>query len=533
MGRKAKISSCVNRRQFIQAVGLGVASLVLPQCAGSAKPSAGARPTHRPNIIFIMADDMGYGDVGCYNKDSKIPTPNIDRLASQGVRFTDAHSPSAVCTPTRYGILTGRYCWRTWLKSGVVGGYTNPLIEPSRTTVGSFMQEQGYQTACIGKWHLGVGWTRHNGYVGNAKDGRKYSSHQDGDPERGLNVDFTKPISGGPADLGFDYAYFTAACSTIDGPFCYIENRRTVGIPDKQMPIDRSIHPDYRPRPGWMAEGFDVRQVDTVFSGKAVEFMENNCKKTPEKPFFLYLALSAPHAPWLPPDFTEGRTDEGPRGDLVAWVDWSLGRVLDALDRLKLTEETLIIMTSDNGPRHGANDHKSAGDLRGFKSHIWEGGHRIPFIARWPGKIKPGSTSNEVICLTDLMATCAAIVEKDLRDHAGPDSFNILPALLGKKLKKPIRPAVVHHSVFGVFSIRQGSWKLILDTKTSGGWVRPTGKGPVPGTPGQLYDLQKDPYEQNDLWDKRPEIVERLTKLLEKYKEQGYSRPLHKERGTG
>ncbi|MCK4292665.1 MAG: arylsulfatase [Planctomycetes bacterium] len=533
MGPKAKISSCVNRRQFIQAVGLGVASLVLPQCAGSAKPSAGARPTRRPNIIFIMADDMGYGDVRCYNKDSKIPTPNIDRLASQGVRFTDAHSPSAVCTPTRYGILTGRYCWRTWLKSGVVGGYTNPLIEPSRTTVGSFMQEQGYRAACIGKWHLGVGWTRHNGYVGNAKDGRKYSSHQDGDPERGLNVDFTKPINGGPADLGFNYAYFTAACSTIDGPFCYIENRHTVGIPNKQMPIDRSIHPDYRPRPGWMADGFDVRDVDTVFSGKAVEFMENNCKKTPEKPFFLYLALSAPHAPWLPPDFTEGRTEEGPRGDLVAWVDWSLGRVLNALDRLKLTEETLIIMTSDNGPRHGANDHKSAGDLRGFKSHIWEGGHRIPFIARWPGKIKPGSTSDEVICLTDLMATCAAIVEKDLPDHAGPDSFNILPALLGKKLKKPIRPAVVHHSVFGVFSIRQGSWKLILDTKTSGGWVRPSGKGPVPGTPGQLYDLQEDPYEQNDLWDKRPEIVERLTKLLEKYKEQGYSRALHKERGTG
>jgi len=523
MGRKIEISTRISRRGFIQAIGLGIASLVLP---ASVKASARKRPAGKPNIVFIMADDMGYGDVGCYNKDSKISTPNIDRLATQGVRFTDAHAPSAVCTPTRYGVLTGRYCWRTWLKSGVVGGYTNPLIEPTRPTVASFLQNQGYRTACIGKWHLGVGWTRHNGYVGNAKDARKYSSHQDGDPEKGLNVDFTKPIKGGPTDLGFDYAWFTAACSTIDGPFCYIENDRTVGIPDKKLPLDMDIHPDYRPRPGWAAPGFDVTQVDTVFSGKAVEFIENNSKETPEKPFFLYLPLSAPHAPWLPPDFVKGRSKEGPRGDLVAWVDWSVGRVLDAIDRLKLTENTLLIMTSDNGPRHGANEHKSAGDLRGYKSHIWEGGHRIPFIARWPGKIKPATTSDEVICLTDLIATSAAILGKDLPDDAGPDSFNILPALLGRKLKKPIRPAIVHHSVFGVFSIRQDNFKLILDTKTSGGWVRPSGKKPEPGTPGQLYDISKDPYEQNDLWEKRPDIVKRLTELLEKYKNQGHSRPM-------
>ncbi|MCP4611659.1 MAG: sulfatase-like hydrolase/transferase [Planctomycetes bacterium] len=514
------------RRDFLKTLSLGAAALAVPGCVSAAN-RGNSRAHRHPNIVFVMADDMGYGDLGCYNTESKIPTPNIDRLAKQGIRFTDAHSPSAVCTPTRYGVLTGRYCWRTWLKSGVVGGYTNPLIEPGRTTVASFLQKYGYRTACIGKWHLGLGWTRHNGYVGNAEDGRKYfnGSWQDGDPEKGMNVDFTKPVSGGPADLGFDYAYFTAACSTIDGPFCYIQNRNTVGIPNKIMPIDKSVHADYRPRPGWVADGFDVTEVDTVFTGKAIEFMENNCKEHPASPFFLYLPLSSPHAPWLPPDFVKGRSGDGARGDLVAWTDWCVGQILDALDRLDLAENTLLIVTSDNGPRHGLDDHhKSSGKLRGYKSHIWEGGHRVPFLARWPGKIEPGSTSDEVICLTDLITTSAAVVGAKLPDAAGPDSFNILPALLGAELDEPIRPAIVHHSVFGVFSIRQGKWKLILDTKTSGGWVRPSGKKPVPGTPGQLYNLRDDPNEQNDLWGKYPEITERLTKLLEKYKLQGHSR---------
>jgi len=281
------------------------------------------------------------------------------------------------------------------------------------------------------------------------------------DGEKGLDVDFTKPIQGGPVDLGFDYAYFTAACSTIDGPFCYIENRHTVGIPNRKMPIDKSVPADYRPRPGWMAEGFDIRKVDVVFTRKAIEFIQRSCQQRPCKPFFLYLALSSPHAPWLPPDFIKGASKEGPRGDLVALVDWSVGQVLDALERLGIADKTLVIVTSDNGPRHGANGHKSAGELRGYKSHIWEGGHRVPFVARWPGRIEPGSTSDEVICLTDLMATCAGILGVDLPADAGPDSFNILPALLGKKLDKPIRPAIVHHSCFGVFSIRAGRWKLI------------------------------------------------------------------------
>jgi len=260
------------------------------------RSDAKERPLKTPNVVFIMADDMGYGDVGCYHPASKIPTPHMDRLAREGVRFTDAHAPSAVCTPTRYGVLTGRYCWRTWLQRGVVGGYTPPLIEPTRTTVASLLQQHGYATACIGKWHLGLGWPRRNGLAPTWEDAQRLfrGSWQDGDPATGMNVDFTKPIQGGPTALGFTYAYFTAACSTIDGPFCYIENDRTVGIPDKPIAVDKKKHPDHRPRPGWVAPEFELENVDPTFTRKAVEFMERTRAEKPQRPFFLYLALSAP-----------------------------------------------------------------------------------------------------------------------------------------------------------------------------------------------------------------------------------------------
>ena len=482
----------------------------------------------KPNIVFIMADDMGYGDVECYNPGSKIPTTNMDRLAKQGVLFTDAHSPSAVCSPTRYGVLTGRYCWRTWLKRGVVGGYTPPLIEPNRMTLASLLKKQGYRTGCFGKWHIGLGWTRQNGFTPTWKDAEKMwrGSWQDGDPEKGMNVDFNKPVQGGPVDLGFDEAYYTAACSTIDGPFAYIQNRYTVGIPDKYIFVDKSKHADFRPRPGWMAQGFDLEDVDPTFTRKALEFMEHSQKENHNQPFFVYLSLSSPHAPWLLPDFVKGKSKEGPRGDLVYLADWCLGEILKALDRLKIADDTLIIMTSDNGPRHGTGEHLSSGSFRGYKSHIWEGGHRIPFIARWPGKIQQNTISGEMICLTDLMATCAAILDTKLPVEAGPDSFNMLPALLGKKGDVPIREALVSHSENGTFAIRQGNWKLILDNKTSGGWVEPSGERPKPGSPGQLFDLESDPYEKNDLWEEHQDIVEKLTRLLEKYESEGRSAPV-------
>jgi arylsulfatase A len=451
----------------------------------------------------------------------------MDALAGQGVRFVEAHSPSAVCTPTRYGVLTGRYCWRTWLTRGVVGGYTPPLIEPDRLTLPAMLRKRGYTTACIGKWHLGLGWTRKNGFVATAKDGPKMfrGSWQDGDPDQGLNVDFAKPVHGGPADLGFDYAYFTAACSTIDGPFCYIENRRTVGIPNRAIEVDRKKRADFRPRPGWVAPGFDLETVDPTFTRKAVEFITRSVSERPSRPFFLYLALSAPHAPWLPPKLAQGKSQAGPRGDQVYLVDWCVGRIVRALDRLKLADDTLLIVTSDNGPRHGVNGHRSAGKLRGYKSHIWEGGHREPFLVRWPGRIEPGTVSHEPIELTDMLATFAAVVGHKLPADAGEDSYNVLPALLGTNAK-PIRQALVHHSCFGAFSIRKGKWKLVLGTKGSGGWVRPGDKPPDEARPGQLYDISADPYEKKDLWDERPEIVRRLEALLDRYRSKGRSAPL-------
>jgi arylsulfatase A-like enzyme len=487
------------------------------------------RKRNKPNIVFIMADDMGYGDVKCYNPESKIPTPNMDMLARQGIRFTDAHSPSAVCSPTRYGVLTGRYCWRTWLKRGVVGGYTPPLIEPNRLTVASLLKQHGYRTGCFGKWHLGLGWTRQNGFTPTWEDAEKMwrGSWQDGDPEKGMDVDFAKPVQGGPLDLGFDEAYYTAACSTIDGPFAYIHGRYTVGIPGEPIFVDKSKHVDFRPRRGWMAPGFVLEDVDPTFTQKAISFMENSKKENPDQPLFVYLPLSSPHAPWLPPEFVQGKSQVGAREDLVFLVDWCVGEVCKALDRLKIVGDTLIIVTSDNGPRHGIEGHRSSGSLRGHKSHIWEGGHRIPFIARWPAKIQPNTTSDDMVCLTDLMATCAAILHKDLPADAGPDSFNFLPALFGVKGEKLVRNTLISHSEDGTFAMREGKWKLILDNKTSGGWVEPAGQPPDPNSPGQLYDLDSDPYEKNDLWAERPDIVDRLTRLLEIHKSDGLSAPVH------
>jgi arylsulfatase A-like enzyme len=516
----------IDRRQFLRAAGLGAAAAWY----GGATACRGSGP---PNIFVILADDMGYGDAGCYNPDSRIPTPTIDRLASQGARFPDAHSPSSVCTPTRYGLLTGRYAWRTWLKRGVVGGYTPPLIEPTRPTLASVLKAAGYRNGFFGKWHLGLGWTRANGLVPTFEDGERLfrGSWQDADPSTGLNVDFGKPVRGGPTALGFDEAFFTAACSTIDGPFTFIKNDRVTAIPDRQVSefYDLSKGEEGSPRRGWIAPGFKLEEVDLRFTDEAIRFVERNVSAGPRRPFFVELALSSPHTPWLVPDLVKGRSGDGPRGDLVALADLCVGRVLEALERLGAAERTLIIFTSDNGPHPGTNGHASAGALRGLKSHIWEGGHRIPFIARWPGHIEPGSVVDEPICLTDLMATLAAITGADLPPEAGPDSVDLSPALFRRggagPSRAPLREAVVSHSEDGTFAIRRSAWKLILDNRTSGGWMVPEGTPPVPGTPGQLYDLAQDPGETRDLWAERPGIVAELTALLDKYGRDGRSVP--------
>ena len=434
----------------------------------------------RPNIVFILADDMGYGDVGAYNPKSKIPTPNINDLAQQGMRFTDAHSPSAVCSPTRYAVLTGRYAWRTWLSRGVVGGYTPPLIEPARPTVASFLKDNGYTTAMIGKWHLGLGWVQKNGFVGTADNASDHwrGSWQDGDAENGMNVDFAQPSQGGPTALGFDYAYFTSACSTIDGPFCYIERDRPTETPDRPIFVDPDKGPDHRPRPGWIAPGFVLETVDPEFTASAIDFMKSAVAEDAERPFFVYLALSSPHAPWLPPTFVQGASEDGARGDLVVLFDWAVGEIVAALEDMGLADDTLVIVTSDNGPRIGTNGHASSGELRGCKSHAWEGGHRVPFMARWPGRIEAGTVSEEPIELTDLFATVASLIEQEVPKGAAPDSYDVSAALLGRPRDAPIREAIVSHSENGTFAIRQGPWKAIYGTDGSGGWVTPADEAP-------------------------------------------------------
>jgi len=503
----------MDRRTFLSSLGLAISTIAITGCIEPKK--------RHPNIVFIMADDMGYGDVSCYNPDSLIPTPNMDRLAKQGVRFTDAHSPSAICTPTRYGVLTGRYCWRTRLKKGVIIGYDEaPLIEKDRLTSASILKNRGYKTACIGKWHLGLNWSSKADYKFK-DDGNKWQGYSGFFKENEDNVDFNKAIDAGPVDLGFDYFYGTAGCSTSDSPYVFIENKHAVSIPTKVSPEEYHKLPGFVP--GLMADDWSQEDVDPRLTKKAINFIDEHQKHAPEKPFFLHFNPSSPHIPWLVPDFMKGKSQEGPRGDLIVLVDWCVGQILDTLDKYNLTDNTLVIVTSDNGPRKGANGHKSAGNFRGQKAQIWEGGHRVPFIARWPGKIKPGSVSEELISLTDVPATFAALTDAKLPDDAAEDSFNILPALTGEN-QKLSQPAMrIFHSGAGAFAIRKGKWKLIQGTKGSG-----TRKfdlnSPNLNSIGQLYDLEQDPYEQNDLWETNPEKVSELIQLLEKYKVQGYSR---------
>ena len=479
-------------------------------------PNADRSRTDDPNIIWIMADDMGYGDVGIYNSDSKIPTPNMDRLAREGRRFTDAHSSSAVCTPSRYSVLTGRYCWRTRLKRGVNGGFSLPLIDPARTTVASLLKRRGYRTAAVGKWHVGLEWQPLEGH------------EKDFDPENWEDegyVDYTKPIIGGPLSLGFD-TFFGIAGSLDMPPYCFIENDRVVGVPS----VEKS---PYNPqqRQGPMTPGWRDEECDPTFTEKALAFIESTVDEDPDQPFFLYLTPAAPHRPCMPPDFAKGKSQAGPRGDMVWLVDWIVGQVMVAVERLGKTENTLIIVTSDNGARPSDVDglmhgHQSCGELRGFKGDIWEGGHREPLIARWPRVIEPDTVADETVCLADLLATCAAILGEALPNQTAEDSFDLLPLLESESEARGTRGAVIHHSLDGMFSVRQGRWKLILGLGSGGFSTPQRGYSAFPDAPqGQLYDMIDDWQEQHNLWNERPEVVKRLTALLEEYRRSGRSMP--------
>jgi arylsulfatase A-like enzyme len=482
-----------------------------------------ARAKDTPNIVYILADDLGYGDLGCYNPDSKIPTPRLDQLANQGMRFTDAHSPSAVCTPTRYALLTGRYAWRTRLQRNVLGPWDKPLIAADRLTVGAMLQQYGYTTACIGKWHLGQNYATHDGKppVGGVKNPLS-------------NVDFTKPISDGPIARGFDH-YFGTIVPNYP-PYCFINDDRTVGIPSLTSPGGLFNIP------GPMVPEWKLEDILPGLTTHAVEWIEETSQT--KKPFFLYLSLTSPHYPVVPSSEFVGKTQVGAYGDFVHQTDWSVGQVLDALERSGVADNTLVIFTSDNGAevtgevKPGVYDrvqkfgHRSSGNLRGAKRDAWEGGHRVPFMARWPGKIASGAVSNETMCHVDFMATVAAILGHELPDNAAEDSVSMLPALLGEKLSAPIREATVHHSARGKFAIRKGDWVLIDapsgdDNGVNGEpeWLKKERSYAPHSMPGELFNLREDLAQRDNRYEESPEIVQELKKLLEKYKTEGRSTP--------
>ena len=479
----------------------------------------------KPNIIYILCDDLGYGDVKCLNAQGKIPTPHLDKLAAAGMYFTDVHSSSSVCSPTRYGIMTGRYNWRTKLQSGVLGGLSPRLIEPGRLTVAQLLKNNGYHTAAIGKWHLGMDWVK--------KEGKTVAELNVESADQIHNVDYAQPIKNGPNAVGFDY-YYGISASLDMVPYTFIENDRVTKLPtvDKDFPMFLG-RAQGKCRLGPAAPDFEVEDVLPTLTTKAIGYVKSRAAEAKAgKPFFLYLPLASPHTPIAPTKEWQGKSGLNHYADFVMQTDAAIGQLLAELDKQALAENTLVIVTSDNGcspqadfPALLAKGHNPSYEFRGHKADIFDGGHRVPFLVRWPARVKAGTLSQQLLCLTDFMATAAEIIGAKPPDNAAEDSVSFLPALLGTA-KASLREALVHHSINGSFAIRQGNRKLAL-CRESGGW-----SDPRPGTPKatalppvQLFDLDKDIGEQINVQDKHPEVVARLTKLLEKYVADGRSTP--------
>lgn len=477
-------------------IRLGIVVLVAIVPSGSFVAAQETKvPGNRPNIVYILADDLGYGDPGCYG--GKIPTPHMDRLAKEGLRFTDAHSGSSVCSPTRYGILTGRYAWRTeWMKQGVLAGFDPPLIESGRLTVAELLRRHGYVTACIGKWHLGFAW--------------RWTKANDRPP---LSVPFTQrnawdrlhypvlnePIVGGPRTRGFDF--FFGQTAPNQDPFCFLEQDRVVGVRDENP--EKPFNGQHRP------VLLKNEEILPTLCTKAVNYIGQRAED--KKPFFLYFPLTSPHGPVAPSARYKGKSGIGPIGDFIMETDGAVGEVLAALDQHRLADSTLVIFTSDNGhiPTEAVLQkagHQPNGPLRGSKAEIYEGGHRVPFIVRWPGVAPAGATSAEPICHTNLLATCAELLGASLPADAGEDSFSILPVLRNEKGTQPTHPFIVHQSAGGQLAMRKGSWK----------WIEPR----------ELFDLGVDLSETHDLAKSRPLVAQELRGLLNQTREAGRSRGL-------
>ena len=465
----------------------------------------------RPNIVYILTDDIGYGDISCLNGNSKIPTPNIDRLAGEGRIFTDAHAGSSICSPSRYSLLTGQYSFRSRLQRGVLLGYSRHLIDPERLTVPALLKAQGYHTAFFGKWHLGMDMRTTDGAIADDNSARVRSLAYKPD------VDWQARIENGPNVLGFD-EFFGISGSLDMHPYIYIHNDRFVGECATEKSFSASGYDNGPAEPD-----FEAIDVMPRITSETIAYIEQQ-----SEPFFIMMSTSGPHLPLLPTPEFQGKTNIGPYGDFCVQVDDAVGQVMAALERQGISDNTIVVFTSDNGcapyigiPAMIAKGHYPSYLFRGYKHDIWEGGHRIPFVLRWPARVKPGSTCDEVICLSDLLATCAALTGAELPLDAGEDSYDILPAILGDALSGPIREATVHQADDGSLSIRQGKRKLEL-CAGSGGRSSPTAKEAVEmNLPEvQLYDLAQDIGETTNIWAAHPEVVQGLTALLVQYKEQ-------------
>lgn len=499
------------------------AAAVVGESAPAAGDTAAVGPG-RPNVVIVLCDDLGWGDVRCYNPEGKIATPAFDRLAAGGVRFTDAHTASAVCTPSRYSLLTGRYNWRSKLQSGVLGGLSPRLIEAGRETIASFLGRQGYRTACIGKWHLGLDWVKH--------PDRSVNELGVESADQAGSIDFSQAFGNGPTSLGFD-VFFGISASLDMMPYVYLSQNRVTNQPTTTRDFPWA-HPNdtRRTRKGPAAPDFEAADVLPEFARRAGEYIRLAAADAKRgKPFFLYVPLPSPHTPILPGKDWFGRSGIGAYGDYVMQTDAALGTILDALEQSGLAKDTLVIATSDNGCSPEANyqqlathGHNPSAHWRGTKADIYEGGHRVPFVVRWPARLPAGRTSSALVGLQDCFATMAEILGVKPVDNAAEDSISFLTAALG--VPGPMRESLVHHSINGSFAIRQGDWKLAL-CPGSGGWSFPRpNRDSTAGMPRvQLFDLAHDPSEKNNLQGKEPQRVKELTALLERLVDEGRSTP--------
>ena len=476
-----------------------------------------AMAAQQPNIIVILADDMGMDSVSAFNKSLGFKTPCIDDLVSEGVAFTEAHSGSAVCTPTRYGLLTGRYSWRSRLKSFIVPRWDAPLIEEGRITMASMLKSEGYDTAMVGKWHLGWNWPFKSSDpvpVGKAKKLEHLAKQ---------GIDWSAPVTGGPNSCGFDYHFGDDVINWP--PYAYIENEKVLGTPD---PKQKYAAPDS----DWAED-----KVLPTITAKAVAYIEKQAKS--DAPFFLYFPMTSPHGPIAPSVDFKGKSGISPYVDFVIETDHSVGQIIDAVDRSGIAENTLIIFTADNGtslnfPTEDGTIEKGINfntHVRGGKADIFEGGHRVPFIVRWPREIDAGSRNETPICLTDIMATVADVVGVKLPENAGEDSVSLYPALRDEHFE---RDAIINHSIHGKFAIRDGKWKLAF-CPGSGGKSSPRDpEAQKQGLPAlQLYNLSEDPLETTNIVNEYPEVVERLTQQLHEMISQGRSTPGAPQKNAG